>query len=198
MASSAPSANPWRRVSFSARRRPTSADRAGSDLVVNNFNNRAYLFRNHFPQKNYIAFRLTGTKCNHDAIGARVKIHIGDEVMVRQVQAAGGYLSQSSKTLHFGLGDRQKIDRAEIIWPGSRQVQTIDKPGDQHASPHPAAEVILPNLSAKRRRRLVPSPGAGRPFSCAAHLLLTIEHYFHICSCVRDGHVTVPDSREVG
>src|SRR5262249_43202526 len=28
------------------------------DLVVNNFNNRAYYFRNHFPKKNYIAFRL--------------------------------------------------------------------------------------------------------------------------------------------
>ena len=47
--------------------------------------------------------------------------------MVRQVHAAGGYLSQSSQTLHFGLGDHTKIDRAEIRWPSGVR-QTIDKP----------------------------------------------------------------------
>src|SRR5262249_48364233 len=79
----------------------------GLDLVVNNFNDRAYYFRNRFPKKNYIAFRLTGAKkegdkpgspgSNRDAVGARVILHIGDKVMVRQVHAAGGYLSQSSQ-----------------------------------------------------------------------------------------------------
>ena len=98
------------------------------DLVVNNFNNRAHLFRNHFPKENHIAFRLKGTRCNKDAIGALVKIHMGDEVMVRQVQAAGGYLSQSSRTVHFGLGDRKKVDRVEITWPGRREPQTIENP----------------------------------------------------------------------
>jgi hypothetical protein len=91
------------------------------DLVVNNFNDRAFYFHNHFPKKNYVAFRLKGTKCNRDAIGAVVRIHMGNEVMVRQVHGAGGYLSQSSKTLHFGLGDRQKIDRVEITWPGNQR-----------------------------------------------------------------------------
>ena len=43
------------------------------------------------------------------------------------MQAAGGYLAQSSHTLHFGLGDAKKIDRIEIRWP-SGQVQTLDGP----------------------------------------------------------------------
>jgi hypothetical protein len=47
--------------------------------------------------------------------------------MVRQVQAAGGYLSQSSRTLHFGLGQRSSVDRAEVRWP-SGLVQTIHTP----------------------------------------------------------------------
>src|SRR5262249_7467391 len=92
------------------------------DLVVNNFNDRAFYFRNRFPKKNYVAFRLAGTKSNRDAVGALVLLHIGHEVMVRQVHAAGGYLSQSSQTLHFGLGDHTRIDWAEIRWPsGIRQ-----------------------------------------------------------------------------
>jgi hypothetical protein len=47
--------------------------------------------------------------------------------MVRQVQAAGGYLSQSSRNLHFGLGDRPAVDRVEIRWPSGRR-QRIDRP----------------------------------------------------------------------
>jgi hypothetical protein len=97
------------------------------DIVVNNFNDHPYYFRNQLPKKHYAAFRLTGTKSNRDAIGALVKLQIGDEVMIRQVHAAGGYLSHSSRTVHFGLGDRQEINSAEIIWPSGRR-QSIDKP----------------------------------------------------------------------
>jgi hypothetical protein len=98
------------------------------DLVVNNFNDRAFYFRNYFPQKNWIAYRLTGNGqgSNRDAIGAVVRLYLGDQVLVRQVNPAGGYLSQSSKTLHFGLGDHNKIDRAEVRWPGSTQWLPID------------------------------------------------------------------------
>jgi hypothetical protein len=110
------------------------------DLVVNNFNDRAFYFHNEFPQQNYVAFRLRGTRSNRDAIGALVTLHLGNEVMVRQVHAAGGYLSQSSKTIHFGLGDRSAIDWAEIKWPRG-SVERIDHPAVNrlHAVMEPAA-----------------------------------------------------------
>ncbi len=99
-------------------------------LVVNNFNDRPYYFRNGFPAKNWIAFKLEGTRSNRDAIGALVTIRSGKEVMVRQVQGAGGYLSQSSKTVHFGLGNRTRVDRVEILWPrvGDLNPEVIDNP----------------------------------------------------------------------
>jgi hypothetical protein len=97
------------------------------DIVTNNFNDAPYYLLNRLSRKNYIAFRLQGTRSNRDAVGALVHVHAGKEVMSRQVHAAGGYLSQSSKTLHFGLGDRQAVDRLEIRWP-SGQRQTIAKP----------------------------------------------------------------------
>jgi enediyne biosynthesis protein E4 len=97
------------------------------EIITNNFNDHPYYFQNNFPRKNYVAFRLKGTRCNWDAIGAVAKVYIGDEVMTRQVHAAGGYLSQSSKTLHYGLGERAKIDRIEIRWPSGLH-QTIDNP----------------------------------------------------------------------
>ena len=61
------------------------------------------------------------------AVGAVVKLFIGRRVMARQVHANGGYLSQSSKTLHFGLGEDERIDRAQIQWP-SGTLQSIESP----------------------------------------------------------------------
>jgi len=96
------------------------------DIVTNNFNDRPFLYRNGSRQRNFVALRLRGTRSNRDAIGAVVRIRMGDVVMVRQVQAAGGYLAQSTKTVHFGLGDADKIDSCEIRWP-SGCVQQLPK-----------------------------------------------------------------------
>lgn len=93
------------------------------DIVVNNFNDTPYYFHNRAARKNYVAFRLRGTKSNRDAIGAVLRLRSGEQVLTRQLSAAGGYLSQSSKTIHFGLGDRPEVSEVEILWPsGARQV----------------------------------------------------------------------------
>ena len=97
------------------------------EIVTNNFNDRPYFFANRFPQRNYVALRLTGTKSNRDAIGALARLWAGKTVMVRQVSPAGGYLAQSSKVLHFGLGDRTSVDSIEIRWPRGL-VQTVKDP----------------------------------------------------------------------
>ncbi|MDP9202063.1 MAG: CRTAC1 family protein [Gemmatimonadota bacterium] len=97
------------------------------EIVTNNFNDRPYYFANRFPRRNYVEFRLTGTKSNRDAIGAVVRLWVGKTVMVRQVNPAGGYLSHSSRVVHFGLGDRSKVDRIEIRWPRGI-VQKLDNP----------------------------------------------------------------------
>jgi hypothetical protein len=97
------------------------------DIVVNNFNDRPYLFANRFPKRNWIELRLTGTRSNRDAIGAVARLFSGGTVMVRQVNPAGGYLAQSSKTLHFGLGARGKVDSIVIRWPRGT-MQTVKSP----------------------------------------------------------------------
>src|SRR5262249_9277929 len=97
------------------------------EIVTNNFNDQPYYFKNQAPRKNWVAYRLRGTRSNRDAVGALVRVHVGDQVLVRQVQAAGGYLSQSSRTLHFGLGERTRVDRVEVRWPGSADWQAVDE-----------------------------------------------------------------------
>jgi hypothetical protein len=107
------------------------------DLVVNNFNDAPYYFKNAFPPRNYVAFRLRGTRSNRDAVGTVVRAYAGGQVLTRQVNPAGGYLAQSSKTVHFGLGDR-RLDRVEIRWP-SGSVQVLEGP-----APNRLHEVVEP------------------------------------------------------
>ena len=69
-----------------------------------------------------LAIRLTGTKSNRDAIGASVTVEHDGRRTVAFVQAGSGYLSQHSKTLHFGLGSAGRAERITIQWPsGLRQ-----------------------------------------------------------------------------
>ena len=91
------------------------------------------LLRNDGGNRNHwLNVRLIGTHCNRDAIGARATLVAGDLTQVREVHAGGSFLSQSDLRLHFGLGDRSRIDRLEIRWPGG-QVEVIDPvPVDRH------------------------------------------------------------------
>ncbi len=66
-----------------------------------------------------IALQLIGTQCNRDAIGARVRIQLGgdDRPLMRTLRAGDGFLSQSSKWLHFGLGAAETIESVAVRWP---------------------------------------------------------------------------------
>ena len=69
-----------------------------------------------------IAIQLTGTRSNRDAIGATVTVDYAGHRTVAFVRAGSGYLSQHTKTLHFGLGHADRAENIAIQWPsGLRQ-----------------------------------------------------------------------------
>ncbi|MEZ5399888.1 MAG: FG-GAP-like repeat-containing protein [Bryobacteraceae bacterium] len=75
---------------------------------------------------NYLNVRLTGTRSNRSAIGARVTIHTGSKLQMREV---GGGTNFGCLPLeqHFGLGSLAAIDSLEIRWP-SGLVQRFTNP----------------------------------------------------------------------
>jgi tetratricopeptide (TPR) repeat protein len=81
-----------------------------------------------------VAVRLTGTKSNRDAIGARVTVETDRLRKTRIVQAGSGFLSQHSKELVIGLGASARIVKLTVDWPsGGTQVLT-DVPIDARVS----------------------------------------------------------------
>ena len=90
-------------------------------LVKNRLAPQLRVFQNRSGQsRTRIAFRLTGAKSNRDAIGARVTV----DGQTKWITAGSGYLSQHTKTLHFGLNQAPTAQAITIAWP-SGHIQKI-------------------------------------------------------------------------
>jgi enediyne biosynthesis protein E4 len=74
---------------------------------------------------NWVQFKLTGTKSNRDAIGARITLSAGGLKQIHEIDGGNGYAGQSSKRAHLGIGKAAKIDSVEIRWP-SGLVEKVD------------------------------------------------------------------------
>jgi hypothetical protein len=75
----------------------------------------------------WIRLKLIGTRSNRDAIGAWIRARVGGRTLARQVMPTRSYLSQSELPVTIGLGQTDKIDSLEILWP-SGTTQKIDPP----------------------------------------------------------------------
>ena len=73
------------------------------------------------PPNHWISFQLEGVKYDRLALNARVRATAGDLVQLGEVLSGGSYLSQHDLRVHFGLGDHQRLDRAEILWPNGKK-----------------------------------------------------------------------------
>jgi hypothetical protein len=101
------------------------------DIVVMNTGEPPTLLLNKPGNTNHrVLFKLIGTKSNKMAIGARVTVRAGKLVQLNEIRAGGSYLSQNDPRLHFGLGDKAKMDEVEIKWPSGKVEVLHDIPTD--------------------------------------------------------------------
>jgi peroxiredoxin/Flp pilus assembly protein TadD len=98
------------------------------DLWISNRNApRLRLLRNDGSGKNhFLALRLRGEApaVNRDAIGSRVEVVLKNKSAPRLVQTlrgGQGFLAQSSKWVHLGLGDEEHIESIQVRWPDGRR-----------------------------------------------------------------------------
>lgn len=126
--------------------------------VTNRSSPRLKFFRNvSATEHSRVTLLLEGTAptTNRDAIGARVEVVTdtsGDLRLVKELTAGSGFLAQSSKQLHFGLGDATRIERVIVHWPGAEpetfngcepggRFKLVQGTGSAVPAPFPATEV---------------------------------------------------------
>ena len=94
------------------------------DLVVNNVNLPAFIFRNNADQQlknNYLKVKLNGAKKNTDGYGAKVYVYNKNQQQYLEQMPARGFQSTVSATLHFGLGATASVDSLRIVWLGGKE-----------------------------------------------------------------------------
>jgi hypothetical protein len=88
------------------------------DIFILNLDQPSILLRNDGGNKNnWLMIHLQGARSNRDGVGARVAVRAGDLTLVEEKKTATSYLSQNDPRLHFGLGDRERIDEVIVRWP---------------------------------------------------------------------------------
>jgi tetratricopeptide (TPR) repeat protein len=73
------------------------------------------LLRNEIPQGHWLQLRLRAA-AHAPVEGARIAATVGGAVLRRSVSGVS-YLSQSSRRIHFGLGEAKRVDALELHWP---------------------------------------------------------------------------------
>jgi enediyne biosynthesis protein E4 len=103
------------------------------DLVCNNVNDRAFLYKNRADKtsNHYFRIKLEGGKKNTFGIGTKVVLYSGNKILVAEHYLTRGYLSASENVIHFGLGNNNYVDKIEIIWPDNKMQTLLDIKGDQ-------------------------------------------------------------------
>jgi tetratricopeptide (TPR) repeat protein len=93
------------------------------DILISHLDGGVQLLRNDMQTGNWLKVRLHSRLKSGAPLGfgdgAKVIAHIGD-VGLRRTVSSASYLSQSSRTLHFGLGQVEQVNRLEVRWLGGQ------------------------------------------------------------------------------
>ena len=99
------------------------------EIIVANSGRNDYpqLFKNEMSESgHWIAFKLEGVQSNRSAVGARIMLTTkSGKLLIREISAGSGYVSQNSLIQHFGLGTETEFENIEIRWPNGL-LQNVD------------------------------------------------------------------------
>lgn len=111
------------------------------EFAVSNVNQPSSLLLNTTETTGrFVVVKLSAWGSSREATGARVSVRTQDREFQQQVVAGDGYMASNEKTLHFGIGSAERIERIEVQWPSGEVSELRDVPSDSHL-------VILERLS---------------------------------------------------
>ena len=90
------------------------------DLIVSNENAPAFVYKNNSRELNhnhYLSVSLKGTGKNPFAIGTKLQLYTGKQILTREEYPSRGFQSSVDYKLQFGLGNMSSIDSLVITWP---------------------------------------------------------------------------------
>ena len=126
------------------------------DLVVNNVNMVAFIYRNNSrklePANKYLKVILQGEGRNRFGVGAQVTLYYNHTLSYQEQMPSRGFESCVDNRLNFGLGKTKEIDSVVVKWPCGKQKvlkgvkanQTITVKESESAMPKKAGNAPVP------------------------------------------------------
>jgi hypothetical protein len=117
------------------------------DLVVNNMNQPAFLWRNEVRASakdtthNFICIQLKGSPENLSGLGCKVYLYNNGATQFLEQSPVRGFCSSVDQRLYFGLGNTSSIDSLEIQWTDNKVQMLRNVKANQ--------QLILKNENAK-------------------------------------------------
>lgn len=107
------------------------------DLVVNNVNQEAFVYRNNaraLLDNDYLQIGLDGDGPNRFGIGARVTVRSGERAFVQEQMPSRGFQSSVEYVLTFGIGDADTAESVTVEWPDGRVTTLMNVAADQRVT----------------------------------------------------------------
>lgn len=89
------------------------------DVVINNMEHPAFVYENK-TNGNFLKIKLQGHYKNKFGFGVKVKINHNNKIQVSENIVTRGFFSSVEPGLFFGLGNDDKVDLIEVIWPDGK------------------------------------------------------------------------------
>jgi enediyne biosynthesis protein E4 len=119
------------------------------DLVVNNVNGPAFIYRNRsrelHPENKFLKVTLSGEGKNTFGIGTKVTVYYNHTLSYQEEMPMRGFESTVDSRLNFGLGKTEKIDSVVVEWPDGRWQVLKDIKPDQSITVREKEAVTRPS-----------------------------------------------------
>src|SRR5260221_4300016 len=131
------------------------------DLIVNNVNGPAMVYRNNGAHNSWLKLILQGEGQNRFAIGAKATVFYNGRLAYQEEQPIRGFDSYVDSRLTLGLGKDKVIDPVVVEWPAGKRTVLKEQPPNQiltlwekdasptpRSMPAPALRPVLTSASA--------------------------------------------------
>src|SRR5256885_12181568 len=105
------------------------------DLVVNNVNHEALVYRNNartLTPNRFLQVRLEGAGANRLAIGAKVTLWSGGQQFFQEEEPTRGFPTRVDKVLTFGVGRSVPLSSVKVGWSVSEGSASVWDPVASH------------------------------------------------------------------
>ena len=133
------------------------------DIFFVNLNEKPDLLRNDLANTgDWVGIKLTGTKSNRDAIGARVIMVSNRTTRMREIQRGRGFQSQYDPRVVFGLQANEKIEKILVTWPSGLNQSFNDIPLKTYIKIEEGRSTIITNRFEINHKTILPPSNSSK------------------------------------